>query len=301
MIRDLDASKGSTKVNGQAVPEKGTVLRPGDVLAIGKTKIVVCNDRYAPAFLPIPHMLCIPQDAIGVADIPVVRAYSVDKPNKFLPEDHSAAVSPPGSFSSGMPFTASTNTGVPSGLAGQSAPALFFGGGSSGGNSGGMASVLTPPPTLSVPAGASIHHSTPAGLPHHLPPLAGYPGVADVGRTGAQSPAPTTEQWNDDDLDAVEHEQEREDEYDDGDEADAVDNEGGDDYGTWGEEHSDRRRGSSIRKEEIDSLAATLKGLGLATAGAPADVATTADATADDTDYQQVSSTSSLPASAVPS
>jgi hypothetical protein len=46
MIRDLDASKGSTKVNGQAVPEKGTVLRPGDVLAIGKTKIVVCNDRY---------------------------------------------------------------------------------------------------------------------------------------------------------------------------------------------------------------------------------------------------------------
>jgi hypothetical protein len=198
-----------------------------------------------------------------------------------------------------MPFTASTNNGVPSGLAGQSAPALFFGG-SSGGNSGGMASVLTPPPTLTVPAGASIHHSTPAGLPHQLPPLAGYSGVADVGRTGAQSPAPATEQWNDDDLDAVEHEQEREDEYDD-DEAEAVDDEGGDDYGMWGEEHSDRRRGSSIRKEEIDSLAATLKGLGLATAGAPADVATTADvATVDDTDYQ-VSSTSSLPASAVPS
>jgi hypothetical protein len=210
-----------------------------------------------------------------------------------------------------MPFTASTNNGVPSGLAGQSAPALFFGGGSSSsGNSGGMASVLTPPPTLTTPGGASIHHSTPAGLHHYQPspPPVGYAGVADVGRTGAQSPAPTTEQWNDDDLDAVEHEQEREDEYDEEEEADggaygasadAVDDNGGDDYGTWGEEHSGRRRGSSIRKEEIDSLAATLKGLGLATAGA-ADVATTADATVDDTDYQ-VSSTSSLPASAVPS
>ena len=65
MIRDLDASKGSTKVNGQAVPEKGTVLRPGDVLAIGKTKIVVCNDRYAPAFLPIPHMPRISKMPLG--------------------------------------------------------------------------------------------------------------------------------------------------------------------------------------------------------------------------------------------
>ena len=63
MIRDLDASKGSTKVNGQAVSEKGTVLRPGDVLAIGKTKIVVCNDRYVcyrPPHSSIPYMPRIP-------------------------------------------------------------------------------------------------------------------------------------------------------------------------------------------------------------------------------------------------
>ena len=64
MIRDLDASKGSTKVNGQAVPEKGTVLRPGDVLAIGKTKIVVCNDRYVSGAC-IPHMPCIPKMPLG--------------------------------------------------------------------------------------------------------------------------------------------------------------------------------------------------------------------------------------------
>lgn len=70
MIRDIDTSKGPSKVNGNPVSDKGTVLRPGDVVAMGKTKIVMCNER-------------------------------VDKPTKFLPEDHSASVSPPGSLNAG--------------------------------------------------------------------------------------------------------------------------------------------------------------------------------------------------------
>jgi len=51
MLRDMDVSKGATKINGQSVPENGNVLRPGDVLAVGKTKIVVCNERFAVAAL----------------------------------------------------------------------------------------------------------------------------------------------------------------------------------------------------------------------------------------------------------
>jgi hypothetical protein len=300
MIRDLDASKGSTKVNGQAVPEKGTVLRPGDVLAIGKTKIVVCNDRYT-ALSRCTHTHTHPLTLVDqqLTDRVLDRLHSVDKPNKFLPEDHSATVSPPGSYSSNMPFTSS----VPTGFAAQSAPALMYpaGGGSS---SGGMSSVLSPPPALITPgAPMSIHHAAPVVGYQPAPPIYSVPAPvpADVDRTGAQSPAPA-EQWNDDDLDEVEHEQEREDEYaeeeeDDGhDGAYGADHNAADDggsYDTWDDE-SGRRRGSSIRKEEIDSLAATLKGLGLATT----DNDSTADAA--NGDYQ-VSSTSSLPASAVPS
>jgi len=187
---------------------------------------------------------CFPFGEYGADHCHRLRVFRVDKPNKFLPEDHSDSVSPPGSFTNSAGNTSSFAK-IPTGTIS---------------NIG-----LVPPPVLSIPANA--------------PPADAGQSLAGPTTTTAAAAAEATGQWNGDDLEhgaeedaqgetreegegeyGYEYEYEYEDNRNEAHEGDDHHNYGadGDAYGSWGASQS-----ASFKVEELDSLAATLKGLGL--------------------------------------